>query len=202
MHYLRPVPRLKPLGLAIRSVFVSTLESLRRSHMSDVMAFGPANGFWSHLPAKFAHGPKAMTLFAMLSALWTIYSLGTGALARRTEFANPQSRVRNDFRSADLEQGIGWETRVLSGYEGAKAPWYDDMMKMGRTLNHIRLGLEKQGFVVDMDDDQLDSHLESKPPNIFEAFGLRSFYGHEGKLFPLVDQTSLSSDWNVELPAI
>ncbi|KAF8210775.1 hypothetical protein K438DRAFT_1752550 [Mycena galopus ATCC 62051] len=37
------------------------IESLRESHMSDVMAFGPANGFWSHLPAKIAHGEKAMT---------------------------------------------------------------------------------------------------------------------------------------------
>jgi hypothetical protein len=46
MDYLRPVPRLKPLGSAITSVFVST--------------------------------------FAMLSALWTIFSLGAGALARRT----------------------------------------------------------------------------------------------------------------------
>jgi hypothetical protein len=46
MDYLRPVPRLKSLGSAITSVFVST--------------------------------------FAMLSALWTIFSLGAGALARRT----------------------------------------------------------------------------------------------------------------------
>ncbi|KAJ7808480.1 hypothetical protein B0H14DRAFT_3881464 [Mycena olivaceomarginata] len=46
MDYLRPVPRLKPLGSAITSIFVST--------------------------------------FAMLSALWTIFSLGAGTLARRT----------------------------------------------------------------------------------------------------------------------
>jgi hypothetical protein len=46
MDYLRPVPRLKPLGSAITSVFVST--------------------------------------FTMLSALWTIFSLGAGALARHT----------------------------------------------------------------------------------------------------------------------
>jgi hypothetical protein len=46
MDYLRPVQRLKPLGSAITSVFVST--------------------------------------FAMFSALWTIFSLGAGALARRT----------------------------------------------------------------------------------------------------------------------
>jgi hypothetical protein len=46
MDYLRPVLRLKPLGLAITSAFVST--------------------------------------FTMLSALWTIFSLGAGALARRT----------------------------------------------------------------------------------------------------------------------
>lgn len=45
MEYLRPVPRMKPLGSAITSVFVST--------------------------------------FAMLSAIWTVFSLIAGALARR-----------------------------------------------------------------------------------------------------------------------
>ncbi|KAJ7844862.1 hypothetical protein B0H14DRAFT_2584952 [Mycena olivaceomarginata] len=141
MHYLRPVPRLKPLSSAITSVFVST--------------------------------------FAMLSALWTIFSLGAGALARRTgrSCEAPESSTERFPLSRNLEQGIGWETSALSGYEGAKAPWHDDMMKMRRTLNRIRLGLEKQGFVVGMDDDQLDSHLESKPPNIFEACGLtRTIY--------------------------
>ncbi|KAJ7810486.1 hypothetical protein B0H14DRAFT_2863394, partial [Mycena olivaceomarginata] len=72
MDYLRPVLRLKPLGSAITSVFVST--------------------------------------FAMLSALWTIFSLGAGALARRTAPARQRlSMYADSEETISGENDSGWD---------------------------------------------------------------------------------------------
>ncbi|KAJ7798710.1 hypothetical protein B0H14DRAFT_3544229 [Mycena olivaceomarginata] len=121
MDYLRPVPRLKPLGSAITSVFVST--------------------------------------FTMLSALWTIFSLGAGALARRT--APPRQRWPPRADSEETicgESDSGWDTGTSSGFafhQEAKPPCQiplqhlqDDMREMKRM---VRLLLEKEGLADDHD---------------------------------------------------
>ncbi|KAJ7716791.1 hypothetical protein B0H14DRAFT_3631860 [Mycena olivaceomarginata] len=128
MDYLRPVPRLKPLGSAITSVFVST--------------------------------------FAMLSALWTIFSLGLGALARRTALAKQRL-----FAHADSEETIrgesdsGWDMGISSSFAFHKelAPTHtrlqhleDDMREMKHMM---RLLLEKQGLA----NDRLDHNLKGSP---------------------------------------
>ncbi|KAJ7512862.1 hypothetical protein B0H11DRAFT_1947718 [Mycena galericulata] len=76
MLYFRPTPRLKPLGPAITSVFVST--------------------------------------FAMLSTLWTIFSIVAGALARSShadllrDSATSGSRMRRDEeKTMDIDE---WDT--------------------------------------------------------------------------------------------
>ncbi|KAJ7861398.1 hypothetical protein B0H14DRAFT_2742135 [Mycena olivaceomarginata] len=126
MDYLRPVPRLKPLGSAITSVFVST--------------------------------------FAMLSALWTIFSLGAGALARRTA---PQSK-RSSSTHNDLGGRIGRESGTSSSFDfhkEATAPWkipleyvQEDIREMRRTMDSMRHLLEKQGLL----DRELKTNSNSK----------------------------------------
>ncbi|KAJ7323318.1 hypothetical protein DFH08DRAFT_350871 [Mycena albidolilacea] len=161
MEYLRPVPRLKPLGSAITSVFVST--------------------------------------FAMLSALWTIFSLGAGALARHTSPARQRLSTRTDSEGKNCgESGrfafkrfsvnlhakdFGWDIGTSSSFAFNKEPApthirlehvedniegikYDmggmkhDMGWMKhdmREMKHmVRLLLEKQGLA----DDRLDHDIK------------------------------------------
>ncbi|KAJ7803598.1 hypothetical protein B0H14DRAFT_2887287 [Mycena olivaceomarginata] len=161
MDYLRPVPRLKPLGSAITSVFVS--------------------------------------MFAMLSALWTIFSLGAGALARRTAPARQRLSTRTDLEEKiSGESDSGWNMGTSSSFASYKEPApthirlehvEDDIegMKhdMGgmkhdmREMKHmVRLLLEKQGLA----DDRLD-HDFKVGANLREEI-----------LSPLVYRRSTSSD--------
>ncbi|KAJ7311656.1 hypothetical protein DFH08DRAFT_1087731 [Mycena albidolilacea] len=142
IDYLRPVPRLKPLGSAITSVFVST--------------------------------------FAMFSALWTIFSLGAGALARSTAPARQRLSVRADSEETiSGESESGWDIGTLSCFAFHKEPapthirlehLEDDMggvkhdiggMKHDmREMKHmVRLLLEKQGLA----DDRLDHDFKGLP---------------------------------------
>ncbi|KAF7336503.1 hypothetical protein MSAN_02305000 [Mycena sanguinolenta] len=74
LEYLRFVPRLKPLGSAVTSVFVST--------------------------------------FAMLSVMWTVFSLVAGALARKHSAPNDTLGKKDT-----LDQSRTWEKRLESGVE-------------------------------------------------------------------------------------
>ncbi|KAJ7354013.1 hypothetical protein DFH08DRAFT_803921 [Mycena albidolilacea] len=73
MEYLRPVPRMKPLGSAITSVFVST--------------------------------------FAMLSAIWTVFSLIAGALARRRTGETPGRLLMRILGAQPKLMGVANQTR-------------------------------------------------------------------------------------------
>ncbi|KAJ7311661.1 hypothetical protein DFH08DRAFT_449121 [Mycena albidolilacea] len=157
MDYLQPVPRLKPLGSAITSEFVST--------------------------------------FAMLSALWTIFSLGAGALARRTALARQQLFAHPDSEETIYgESNSGWDMGTSTSFAFHKEPspahnvendmrrmkhdmggMKHDMREMKRT---IRLLLEKQGLA----DDRLDHDLKANP-NV-----------KDGILSPLVHRRSSSSN--------
>ncbi|KAJ7311632.1 hypothetical protein DFH08DRAFT_1044906 [Mycena albidolilacea] len=139
MDYLRPVPRLKPLGSAITSVFVST--------------------------------------FVMLSTLWTIFSLGAGALARCTAPARQQlSPPADSHETISGDSHSGWHMGTSSSFAFDKdpAPMHirlehlkDDMGRMKldmggmkhdmREMKHMmQLLLEKQGLM----DDRLDHDLK------------------------------------------
>ncbi|KAF7336502.1 hypothetical protein MSAN_02304900 [Mycena sanguinolenta] len=74
LEYLRSVPRLKPLGSAVTSVFVST--------------------------------------FAMLSVMWTVFSLVAGALARKR--SGPNDTLGKKHR---LEQSRTWNKALENGME-------------------------------------------------------------------------------------
>ncbi|KAJ7861416.1 hypothetical protein B0H14DRAFT_2742217 [Mycena olivaceomarginata] len=157
MDYLRPVPRLKPLGSAITSVFVST--------------------------------------FAMLSVLWTIFSLGAGALARRTAPARQRLSARTDLEekiSGESDSGWNMGTSTSFAFHKEPAPAHnveDDMGRMKHDMGGMkhdmremkrimRLLLEKQGLT----DDRLDHDLKANP-NV-----------KDGILSPLVHRRSSSSD--------
>jgi hypothetical protein len=173
MDYLRLVPRLKPLGSAITSIFVST--------------------------------------FAMLSALWTVFSLGAGVLARRTSQSlvkyicsvgsckNLEAPARQRLSShTDLEETIsgesgrftfkrlsvhlhakdsGWDIGTSSScaFHKEPAPTHirlehleDDV---GAMKHIVRLLLEKQGLT----DDRLNQDLRGiqlSHINILEALPL------------------------------
>ncbi|KAJ7238975.1 hypothetical protein C8J57DRAFT_112927 [Mycena rebaudengoi] len=148
MYYLRPVPRLKPLGSAITSVFVST--------------------------------------FAMLSTLWTIFSLVAGTIARsRTEHEaalKPASHLGTD---TEVKKGIinGWgsEASLFATRDASKASpqaglerinhnnaridtgmdqtssntLMVEMVEMKRSLARMRRALETHGILNDGDEDNL-----------------------------------------------
>jgi hypothetical protein len=205
MDYLRPVPRLKPLGSAITSIFVST--------------------------------------FAMLSALWTIFSLGAGTLARRTgqspvdyicsivSHKNLEAPARQRlFMQADSEETIsgksgrfafkrfgvrlhvkdsGWDMGTSSSFAFYKElalthtrleHLEDNMGGMKhdmREMKHMmRLLLEKQGLA----DDRLDHNLKGSPlthsysrspPTNASAANTNV---KDGILSPMVYRRSTSSD--------
>ncbi|KAJ7863931.1 hypothetical protein B0H14DRAFT_2736881 [Mycena olivaceomarginata] len=139
----------------------------------------------------------------MLSALWTIFSIGAGTLARRTG----QSRQRLSTR-ADSEEMIsgrsgrfalkgfgihlhvkdsGWDMGTSSSFAFHKEPapthirlehLEDDMREMKHMM---RLLLEKQCLA----DDRLDYDLKGIP-NILEV--------KEEIVLPLVHRRSSSSD--------
>ncbi|KAJ7803630.1 hypothetical protein B0H14DRAFT_2887361 [Mycena olivaceomarginata] len=117
----------------------------------------------------------------MLSGLWTIFSLGAGALARRTEWKVSFSR---DSTSTYMHaKDSGWDMGTSSRFAFPKEP----------APTHIRLEhleddllLEKQGLV----DDRLHHDLK-----------VRGEYDHSanpsvkyGILSPLVHRRSSSSD--------
>ncbi|KAF7343607.1 hypothetical protein MSAN_01981200 [Mycena sanguinolenta] len=77
LEYFRSVPRLKPLGSAVTSVFVST--------------------------------------FAMLSVLWTVFSLVAGGLARKHDGEAPNDALG---MKATHEQFRTWHKRLESGVKG------------------------------------------------------------------------------------
>jgi hypothetical protein len=187
MDYLRPVSRLKPLGSAITSVFVST--------------------------------------FTMLSALWTIFSLAAGSLARHTGQspsehiyfiasrknleAPPRQRLSVHADSEETNSGesgrfafqrfgvylhakdSGWDMRTSTSFAFHKEPApvhnvEDDMGRMKHDMGGMKLDilgvkhdmremkrmmrllLEKQGLA----DDSLDHDLKGSLPHIhiLEAF--------------------------------
>ncbi|KAJ7349605.1 hypothetical protein DFH08DRAFT_958582 [Mycena albidolilacea] len=93
INYLRPVPRLKPLGAAVTSIFVST--------------------------------------FAMLSALWTVFSLVTGAFARLHEGRHSPNHGNSESRSSESENTTAimkeWdmsEDSLVPPEKNADAPWH------------------------------------------------------------------------------
>ncbi|KAJ7754726.1 hypothetical protein B0H14DRAFT_2635393 [Mycena olivaceomarginata] len=185
MDYLRPVPRLKPLGSAITSVFVST--------------------------------------FAMLSALWTIFSLGAGVLARRTAPQSERSSSTHDDlggricgESAEFAinhlcvhsrlRDSGWDTGTSSSFDFHKeaiAPWQipleyvqDDIREMRRTMDSMRRLLENQGLAVDLDDSRLDLELKSSSPfsRSLQADGPAANSNSKDDILSH-HRTSASSDW-------
>ncbi|KAJ6468590.1 hypothetical protein DFH09DRAFT_1222257, partial [Mycena vulgaris] len=114
MLYLRPVPRLKPLGSAITSVFVST--------------------------------------FAMLSVLWTIFSLIAGALTRSyTDTTHDQ----NDGPSI-LRTSRNWEARKLAKeeWDGSEAslfaprPDKEDNTSLRTLVQRLSLSVENNNMQI------------------------------------------------------
>ncbi|KAF7336447.1 hypothetical protein MSAN_02298900 [Mycena sanguinolenta] len=79
LQYLRPIPRLKPIGSALTSVFVST--------------------------------------FAILSVMWTVFSLVAGALARAHSGDGPGGTHSNKDCCGQSRMGDKWRE---SGTEGPK----------------------------------------------------------------------------------
>ncbi|KAJ6490875.1 hypothetical protein C8R45DRAFT_991061 [Mycena sanguinolenta] len=124
MEYLRPIPRIKPLGSALTSVFVST--------------------------------------FAMISVLWTIFSVIAGALAGARIVHDDNGRDESTlgmFRksSSDLETGI-------APIEGADASQVTLLAHDGElslrwqtTLERLSLNLEKMNTRVDTNSIALES---------------------------------------------
>ncbi|KAJ7803608.1 hypothetical protein B0H14DRAFT_2887313, partial [Mycena olivaceomarginata] len=140
-----------------------------------------------------------VSTFAMLSALWTIFSLGAGALARRTAPTRQRLSAHTDSEETICgESDSGWDMGTSSSFAFHKEPapkhirlehLEDDMggMKhdMGgikhdmREMKHmVRLLLEKQGLA----EDRLDHDFKV-------GTDLR-----EEILSPLVYRRSTSSD--------
>ncbi|KAF7336484.1 hypothetical protein MSAN_02303100 [Mycena sanguinolenta] len=104
LEYLRSVPRLKPLGSAVTSVFVST--------------------------------------FAMLSVMWTAFSLVAGALARKNSVKIPKN---TDGKKHTLEQPRTWDTCLESGTEeldGSEATLLGDQ-KEPDSVERLRHRIDK-----------------------------------------------------------
>ncbi|KAF7343558.1 hypothetical protein MSAN_01976300 [Mycena sanguinolenta] len=125
LEYLRSVPRLKPVGSAVTSVFVST--------------------------------------FAMLSVMWTVFSLVAGVLARAHGGKVPDDTTG---KKHTLEQSRMWKKKlesgmdevdesevILLGHQTAVDPWREMMekneMRMRVALVHISAALKKHGLMED-----------------------------------------------------
>ncbi|KAF7343585.1 hypothetical protein MSAN_01979000 [Mycena sanguinolenta] len=125
LEYLRSVPRLKPVGSAVTSVFVST--------------------------------------FAMLSVMWTVFSLVAGVLARAHGGKVPddttgkkhtleQSRMWNKKLESGMDE-VDESEVILLGHQTAVDPWREMMekneMRMRVALVHISAALKKHGLMED-----------------------------------------------------
>ncbi|KAJ6488397.1 hypothetical protein DFH09DRAFT_1105628 [Mycena vulgaris] len=115
MLYLRSVPRLKPLGSAITSVFVST--------------------------------------FAMLSVLWTIFSLIAGALARSqsdtTHDQNDGPSILRTSRNREGRKIAIEEFEVVAEWDGSEASLFapEKEDKVSKTwFEHLSLTSEKNSI--------------------------------------------------------
>ncbi|KAJ7881542.1 hypothetical protein B0H14DRAFT_3433914 [Mycena olivaceomarginata] len=111
MFYLRPVPRLKPLGSAITSVFVST--------------------------------------FAMLSTLWTIFSLIAGVFAK-SHIDTPEAPRSEP--NLDLSSRTGWDAEkmvVMHMHDHSNSTLYspnDEMSVPNLSLERLNLALENHSI--------------------------------------------------------
>ncbi|KAJ6494300.1 hypothetical protein C8R45DRAFT_1212345 [Mycena sanguinolenta] len=130
LEYLRSVPRLKPLGSAMTSVFVST--------------------------------------FAMLSVIWTVFSLDAGALARKNRDKIPKD---TEGKKHTLGQPRRWNKRLESGMEDvdgseviligphkepdAVAQLRQEGVQMRVSLTRMRAALIKHGI---MENEELELH--------------------------------------------
>ncbi|KAJ7724755.1 hypothetical protein B0H16DRAFT_1595625 [Mycena metata] len=149
MEYLRPVPRLKPLGSAITSVFVST--------------------------------------FAMLSVMWTIFSLVAGALARSRPEGPSAILGHSGGMNKDLEDGNstmeGWDasdTLLVNQTEPDNA-WHTQLgrlrldmemrdQEMRRFLTRIMRSLKKDGLLQDAESED-NIEVERSELRMDKAFG-------------------------------
>ncbi|KAJ7174759.1 hypothetical protein C8R46DRAFT_1189431 [Mycena filopes] len=112
INYLRSVPRLKPLGSAITSVFVST--------------------------------------FAMVSVLWTVFSLIAGVIAARAETASTHTQ----FIPSTLNDRIENHTVAIDTH-GV------DIAHMKCSFARMQLALKKRGLLEEDDEEDEEDSLES-----------------------------------------
>ncbi|KAJ7872264.1 hypothetical protein B0H14DRAFT_2570276 [Mycena olivaceomarginata] len=134
MEYTRTVPKLKPLGSAITSVFVST--------------------------------------FAMLSSLWTVFSLAAGALARiyadhdikRKEQEYDKSVVdleKQQFRdrTGSFDERLEFADTEMSDFKTEmyyfKCLEYVEA-EMSTSLRRMELALKRRGFIEELDEGGLN----------------------------------------------
>ncbi|KAJ7800633.1 hypothetical protein B0H14DRAFT_3885482, partial [Mycena olivaceomarginata] len=137
-----------------------------------------------------------VSTFAMLSVLWTIFSLGAGALARRTgQFLPicfitshkickaPQSErlssTDGDLEGIGSKEDCGWDTSTSSSFtlpKEGRAPCQiplqnlqNDVRELRRTLHGMQRLLEKQGLVVDTDGPDLDKDVHGSPAGLLRA---------------------------------
>ncbi|KAF7372740.1 hypothetical protein MSAN_00479400 [Mycena sanguinolenta] len=117
LEYLRSVPRLKPLGSAMTSVFVST--------------------------------------FAMLSVMWTVFSLVAGTLARKhsEERYSEQSRTSDKLLESSREETDGSEVISLIPRKEPDAVerLRQKGLQMRASLARMRAALVKHGIMEDED---------------------------------------------------
>ncbi|KAF7325371.1 hypothetical protein MSAN_02514400 [Mycena sanguinolenta] len=139
MEYLRPVPRIKPLGSALTSVFVST--------------------------------------FAMISVLWTIFSVIAGALAgartvhdvnRRNEstlgkFRNSSSELQNGM--AVMEEVDASQVTLLGHDRELNAAWQTTLERLSMNVDTNNIALERMKFLLrkrGLWEDEDDNEKEMK----------------------------------------
>ncbi|KAJ7174793.1 hypothetical protein C8R46DRAFT_1081772 [Mycena filopes] len=103
ISYLRPVPRLKPLGSALTSVFVST--------------------------------------FAMVSVLWTVFSLVAGIIVARSENSGAQGDTPLAVEDRIDTYGVAIDTYGV------------DIAHMKLSVARIQLALNKRGLLEDDDEE-------------------------------------------------
>ncbi|KAJ7663676.1 hypothetical protein B0H17DRAFT_1092476 [Mycena rosella] len=136
IDYLRPVPRLKPLGAAVTSVFVST--------------------------------------FAMLSVLWTVFSLVAGAFAKlhagrdSPNHGNSKSRSHSvsgsENTTAIMEDWDMSRDSLVPPQTNAAAPWHtpleglrlgvdNNIGQMRLSIARLERSLKKRGLLEEEDDD-------------------------------------------------
>ncbi|KAJ7174811.1 hypothetical protein C8R46DRAFT_1214984 [Mycena filopes] len=120
INYLRPVPRLKPLGSALSSIFVST--------------------------------------FAMVSVVWTVFSLIAGGMAARSEKASTEG----GYVVSTIEDRIDAHSIAINTYGIAIDTYGIAIAQMEVSLNSLarmQLDLKKRGLL--KGDDDADCESES-----------------------------------------